>query len=63
MVGSETAPRSRSSARWTSEQIGRALAALHDRPAHPWTLEELPGQVGMSRAVAAGKRDATTASG
>jgi transcriptional regulator GlxA family with amidase domain len=35
------------------EQIGRALAALHDRPAHPWTLEELAGQVGMSRSALA----------
>lgn len=35
------------------QQIGRALAALHDRPAHPWTLEELAGQVGMSRSALA----------
>ena len=34
-------------------QIGRALATLHDRPAHPWTLEELAGEVGMSRSALA----------
>src|SRR5207237_2939172 len=35
------------------EQIGRALGKLHTRPAHPWTLEELAGEVGMSRSVLA----------
>jgi AraC-like DNA-binding protein len=34
-------------------QIGRALAKLHDRPAHPWSLEELAGAVGMSRSALA----------
>jgi AraC-like DNA-binding protein len=29
--------------------IGRALSLLHDAPAHPWTVEELAGRVGMSR--------------
>jgi AraC-like DNA-binding protein len=33
--------------------IGRALAMLHERPAHPWTLGELSKRVGMSRAVLA----------
>jgi AraC-like DNA-binding protein len=33
--------------------IGRALAALHGRPAHDWTLEELAGEAGMSRSVLA----------
>src|SRR6478609_3496152 len=35
------------------EQIGRALQKLHQRPAHPWTLEELAKDVGMSRSMLA----------
>jgi AraC-like DNA-binding protein len=35
------------------ESIGRALARLHDRPAHPWTLETLAREAGMSRSVLA----------
>jgi AraC-like DNA-binding protein len=35
------------------EQIGRALGKLHDRSAHPWTLEELAAEVGMSRSALA----------
>jgi AraC-like DNA-binding protein len=34
-------------------QIGRALGKLHDRPAHPWSLEELAREVGMSRSALA----------
>ena len=30
--------------------IGRALAALHDRPAHPWTLDELATISGVGEA-------------
>lgn len=33
------------------EQIGRALARLHEQPAHAWTLDELAKQVGISRSV------------
>jgi AraC-like DNA-binding protein len=33
--------------------IGRVLAMLHDRPAHPWSLGELAQGAGMSRAVLA----------
>lgn len=33
--------------------IGKALSALHGRPAHRWTLEELARQVGLSRSVLA----------
>ena len=29
--------------------IGRALAQLHQRPAHPWTLDELARSRGLSR--------------
>lgn len=29
--------------------VGRALAVLHRRPAHPWTLEELAREAGLSR--------------
>lgn len=32
---------------------GRALSLLHERPKHPWTLEELAREVGMSRSVLA----------
>lgn len=31
--------------------VGRALAALHQRPAHPWTLDELAKEVGLSRSA------------
>jgi AraC-like DNA-binding protein len=33
--------------------IGRALALVHARPAHGWTLEELAAQSGLSRSVLA----------
>ena len=33
--------------------VGRALAKLHDRPTHEWTLDELAREVGMSRSVLA----------
>jgi AraC-like DNA-binding protein len=33
--------------------VGRALALLHERPAHPWTLEGLARDVGASRSVLA----------
>jgi len=35
------------------EGVGRALAALHHRPAHPWDLDTLAREVGMSRSVLA----------
>ena len=35
------------------DQIGRALGKLHDRPAHPWSLDELARAVGVSRSVLA----------
>lgn len=35
------------------EAIGRALAKLHGRPAHDWSLEELAREIGMSRSVLA----------
>jgi AraC-like DNA-binding protein len=35
------------------ESVGRALARLHDRPAHPWSLEDLAREVGMSRSALA----------
>jgi AraC-like DNA-binding protein len=31
--------------------IGNALALLHDRPAKPWTIEELGKEVGLSRSA------------
>ena len=33
--------------------VGRALARLHERPEHPWTLEELARHAGASRSVLA----------
>ncbi|MFT3912961.1 MAG: AraC family transcriptional regulator [Anaeromyxobacteraceae bacterium] len=33
--------------------VGRALAALHARPAHPWSLDELAREAGLSRTVLA----------
>ena len=35
------------------EGIGRALQKLHGRPAHPWSLEKLAKEVGMSRSTLA----------
>ncbi|HMI91232.1 MAG TPA: AraC family transcriptional regulator, partial [Polyangiales bacterium] len=35
------------------ELCGRALSALHDRPAQPWTLELLAAEVGLSRSMLA----------
>jgi AraC-like DNA-binding protein len=31
--------------------VGRALALLHERPAAPWTIEDMSGQVGLSRSA------------
>jgi AraC-like DNA-binding protein len=33
--------------------VGRALALLHERPAHDWTLDDLARHVGISRSVLA----------
>jgi AraC-like DNA-binding protein len=35
------------------EVVGSALAALHSKPFHHWTLEELAGEAGASRSVLA----------
>lgn len=35
------------------ESVGRALQQLHERAAHPWSLEELAREVGVSRSVLA----------
>ena len=37
------------------EVVGRALGALHARPAHPWTLDELAQTVGASRSALAAR--------
>ena len=31
--------------------VGRALALLHEQPAHPWTVDQLASQVGLSRSA------------
>jgi AraC-like DNA-binding protein len=33
--------------------VGKALTLMHARPAHPWTVEELAGEVGLSRSALA----------
>lgn len=33
------------------EQIGRALRLIHERPAHPWTLDSLADGAAMSRSA------------
>jgi AraC-like DNA-binding protein len=35
------------------DNIGRALQKLHERPAHPWSLEELAKEAGLSRSILA----------
>lgn len=35
--------------------VGRALAALHGKPAHSWTLDELAHRIGASRSVVASR--------
>jgi AraC-like DNA-binding protein len=35
------------------EVVGRALGVLHDRPTHPWALEDLASEVGLSRSMLA----------
>jgi len=35
------------------EAIGKALAQMHRRPSHDWSLEELAREVGLSRSVLA----------
>ena len=34
-------------------EVGKALALLHRKPAHPWTIAELAKEVGISRSVLA----------
>jgi transcriptional regulator GlxA family with amidase domain len=34
-------------------EVGKALALLHRRPAHPWTIATLASEVGISRSVLA----------
>lgn len=33
------------------KQMGAAISAMHEDPAHPWTLQELAKQAGMSRST------------
>ena len=37
------------------KQVGRALALIHRKPAHPWTLESLASEVAMSRSAFAAR--------
>lgn len=34
-------------------EVGKALAAIHQRPMHPWTIADLAREVGISRSVLA----------
>ncbi len=38
-------------AAFSDEQIGRALALIHESPTAPWTVPDLAGSVGMSRSA------------
>ena len=42
--------------------MSEAIHAMHDDPAHPWTLQELAGRVGMSRSSFAQKFKETVGS-
>jgi AraC-like DNA-binding protein len=35
--------------------VGRALALMHARPAHPWTVDMLAREIGCSRSIIAGR--------
>ena len=35
--------------------VGRALCLFHQRPAHPWTIQEMAEEVGLSRSVLAAR--------
>ncbi|MDF3822786.1 AraC family transcriptional regulator [Leptospira sp. 96542] len=37
------------------QKLRKAITALHDQPAHPWSLEELAEQAGMSRTAFASR--------
>ncbi len=41
-------------------RLARAITAIHDKPAHPWSLEALAREAGMSRARFAANFRATT---
>ena len=45
--------RARSTGRSGDELVGRALRAIEEHPAHPWTVESLAARVGLSRAALA----------
>ena len=34
-----------------NQEVGRALALLHGKPAHPWTIASLTKEIGISRSV------------
>jgi len=52
-----TATRAEAGASWLAAlrdpEISRAMALMHENPAQPWTVEELAGKVGVSRATLA----------
>lgn len=45
---------------FADRHLSRALRALHGDPAHPWTLETLARQAGLSRSAFAGRFHALT---
>jgi AraC-like DNA-binding protein len=45
------APKSGWLAALRDRYVGRALSALHERPAHPWTVEQLAKEAGLSRSA------------
>jgi AraC family transcriptional activator of mtrCDE len=48
-AGDETSELKRLLDGFADARIGRAIAAIHQKPAHPWTVEGLAREVGMSR--------------
>jgi len=42
------------------KQIGKALLAIHQRPQHPWTVDSLAAECGMSRSAFAQRFNACT---
>jgi AraC family transcriptional regulator, activator of mtrCDE len=48
-AGDETPELKRLLDAFADARIGRAIALIHKEPAHPWTVEELAREVGMSR--------------
>jgi len=49
LEGEKNAELGRLLAGFSDERIGRAISIMHKQPAHPWTVDDLAREVGMSR--------------